>query len=372
VGGWPELEDEGQVVDADDDGMPDTWEKENCLNPEKNDSAAYDLHSGYTNIEVYLNSLINTSSLSTTVNKDGFHIVVACDGNGDFRTVQEAINAVPDFRNEETRIFIKNGTYKEKLTLPASKNRVTFVGEDKNTTVLTYDDFAQKKNRYGEEIGTTGSSSFFIFGTDFTARNLTFENSAGPVGQAVAVRVTGDRAIFENCRFLGFQDTVYAHGRDSRQYYKDCYIEGTTDFIFGWATAVFENCEIYSKKGGHYITAASTEEDTPHGFAFINSKLTGDAPAQDVYLGRPWRDHAQTVFINTEMGPHIKKEGWHNWSKPHAEKTAYYAERGSTGPGASVKDRVKWSKQLSSKEAQIYTVNNILGGDDNWQPKSIK
>ena len=302
------------------------------------------------------------------VNEDGYHAVVACDGTGDFRSVQEAINAVPDFRNVETRIFIKNGVYKEKLTLPASKNHVTLIGENKEKTILTYDDFAQKKNAFGEEIGTTGSSSFFIFGTDFTAKNLTFENSAGPVGQAVAVRVTGDRAFFENCRFLGFQDTVYAHGRNSRQYYKDCYIEGTTDFIFGWATAVFENCEIYSKKGGHYITAASTEKDTPYGFVFINSKLTGNAPAQDVYLGRPWRDYAQTVFINTEMGPHIKKEGWHNWSKPHAEKTAYYAEFGSTGPGASAKQRVKWAKNLSARDAQKYTVKEILKGNDNWDP----
>lgn len=371
VGGYPELKSETtQNKDSDEDGMPDQWEKENCLDPEKNDSSGYDLDKNYTNIEIYMNSLVETSGLVTTVSEDAYHMVVACDGSGDFRTVQEAINAVPDFRNQETRIFIKKGIYKEKLTLPASKNHVTLIGEDKELTILTYDDFAQKKNFYGEEIGTTGSSSFFIFGTDFTARNLTFENSSGPVGQAVAVRVTGDKAIFENCRFLGFQDTLYAHGRDSRQYYKDCYIEGTTDFIFGWATAVFENCEIYSKKGGHYITAASTEEKTPYGFVFINSKLTGDAPAEDVYLGRPWRDHAQTVFINTEMGPHIKKEGWHNWSKPNAEKTAFYAESGSTGPGGSAKSRVKWSMQLSNKQLAEYTVQNILSGEDNWDPKA--
>ncbi len=370
VGGYPEFNNDTKIIDSDEDGMPDSWEKENCLDPEKANSAGYDLDNGYTNIEVYFNSLTETSALTTTVDADGYHIVVACDGSGDFRTVQEAINAVPDFRNQETRIFIKKGVYKEKLTLPASRNRVTFIGEDKNATILTYDDFAQKTNFYGEEIGTTGSSSFFIFGTDFTARNLTFENSAGPVGQAVAVRVTGDRAIFENCRFLGFQDTLYAQGRDSRQYYKDCYIEGTTDFIFGWATAVFENCEIFSKKGGHYITAASTEEKTAHGFVFINCNLTGDAPANDVYLGRPWRDHAQTVFINTEMGAHIKKEGWHNWSKPNAEKTAFYAEYKSKGPGAATKNRVKWSKQLSAKETAEYTVQNILGGSDDWDPQA--
>lgn len=370
VGGWPETGTAEVPADSDQDGMPDQWEKENCLDPGSNDAAGYDLNKIYTNIEVYINSLVKISNLATTVSDEAYHMIVACDGTGDFRTIQEAINAVPDFRNQETRIYIKTGIYKEKLTLPASKNHVTFIGEDRETTILTYDDFAQKQNYYGEEIGTTGSSSFFIFGTDFTARNLTFENSAGPVGQAVAVRVTGDKAVFENCKFLGFQDTLYAHGRDSRQYYKDCYIEGTTDFIFGWATAVFENCEIYSKKGGHYITAASTEENTPYGFVFINSKLTGDAPAEDVYLGRPWRDHAQTVFINTEMGPHIKKEGWHNWSKPHAEKTAFYAEYGSKGPGASEKGRVKWAKRLSNKQLAEYTVEQILGGEDNWDPKA--
>ena len=296
--------------------------------------------------------------------------VVAADGSGDFRTVQESIDAIPDFRKNETKIFIKNGIYKEKLILPASKTNVTFIGEDKGKTILTYDDYAQKLNEFGEEMGTTGSTSFFIFGNDFTAKNLTFKNSAGPVGQAVAVRIDGDRVMFENCRFLGYQDTLYPHGRDSRQYYKNCYIEGTTDFIFGWSTAVFEDCEIYSKEGGHYITAASTEKDSSYGFIFIDCILTGNAPTSDVYLGRPWRNHAQTVFINTKMGDHIKKKGWHNWNKPEAEKTVFYAEYGSSGPGAAPKQRVKWSHQLTAEEAEKYSVENVLKGDDDWDPKS--
>lgn len=369
VGGWPELMKGEPLKDSDEDGMPDSWEEENCLDSLVNNSGEHSLDPNYSNIEVYLNSFLEDGQRVTSVNGEGYHFVVACDGSGDFRKVQEAINAVPDFRKKETRIFIKKGIYKEKLILPASKNYITFIGEDKMNTILTYDDFAQKKNQFGEEIGTTGSSSFFLFGNDFTARNITFENSAGPVGQAVAVRVDGDRMVFENCRFLGYQDTLYAHGRNSRQYYKNCYIEGTTDFIFGWSTAVFENCEIFSKEGGHYITAASTEKDSSQGFVFIDCKLTGDAPEEDVYLGRPWREHARTVFINTQMGKHIKKEGWHNWSKPHAEKTAFYAEYKSSGPGAAPGKRVKWAKQLSSKKAEKYTVNRILGGDDNWTPK---
>lgn len=297
-----------------------------------------------------------------------YDFVVAQDGSGDFASVQEAINAVPDFRKKETKIFIRNGRYKEKLTLPPSKTNVTFIGENKEKTILTYDDFAQKLNSFGEEIGTTGSTSFFVFGDGFTARNISFENSAGPVGQAVAVRVDGDRVIFENCRFLGFQDTLYPHGKESRQYYKNCYIEGTTDFIFGWSTAVFENCEIFSKKGGHYITAASTEKDAEYGFVFINCKLTGNAPEETVYLGRPWRQYAQTVFINTEMGNHIKPEGWHNWSKPEAENTVFYAEYDSSGPGAAPEKRVKWSKQLTAEEAAHYTANAVLKGSDGWNP----
>ena len=303
-----------------------------------------------------------------SINELEFDFVVARDGSGDFITVQEAINAIPDFRKNTTKVYIKEGVYKEKLILPASKTNVTFIGEDKKSTILTYDDYSQKLNKFGEEMGTTGSSSFFIFGNDFTAKNLTFENSSGPVGQAVAVRVDGDRVMFENCRFLGFQDTLYPHGRNSRQYYKNCYIEGTTDFIFGWSTAVFEDCVIYSKEGGHYITAASTEKDSPFGFVFINCELTGDAPKGDVYLGRPWRRYAQTVFINSRMGDHIKEEGWHNWNKPEAEETAFYAEFASEGPGAAPEERVEWAHQLTPKQAEKYSVENILRGEDNWDP----
>ncbi|GHA74929.1 pectinesterase family protein [Pontibacter akesuensis] len=294
-----------------------------------------------------------------------YNFVVAKDGSGDFKTVQEAINAVPDFRKKETTIFIKNGVYKEKLVLPASKTAVKFIGEDVKNTILTNDDFASKKNRFGEEMGTTGSTSFYVFGDDFSAENITFENSAGPVGQAVAVRVDGDKVMFTNCRFLGNQDTLYPHGEKSRQYYKNCYIEGTTDFIFGWSTAVFEDCEIYSKKGGNYITAASTLEGTPYGFVFLNCRLTGDAPAKSYYLGRPWRPYAKTVFINTYMGNHITPKGWHNWNKPDAEKTSYYAEYNSTGPGADPKARVKWAHQLTKEQAQQYTLANIFDG---WIP----
>ncbi|RXG32261.1 pectinesterase family protein [Leeuwenhoekiella marinoflava] len=298
--------------------------------------------------------LLITFGTSLKAQDLNYDFVVAADASGDFVKIQDAIMAIPDFRKAETRIFIKNGTYKEKLILPASKTNVTFIGEERENVILTYDDFASKHNAFGEEKGTTGSSSFFVFGSNFTANNITFENSSGPVGQAVAVRVDGNNAHFENCKFLGFQDTLYVHGRDAKQYYKNCYIEGTTDFIFGWSQAIFENCEIYSKEGGQYITAASTEEGEPYGLVFINCKLTGDAPKNSVYLGRPWRDYAQTVFINCNMGAHIKSEGWHNWSKPEAEQTTFYAEYNSTGVGAS-QNRVSWAQLLSEEEASKFT-----------------
>lgn len=293
--------------------------------------------------------------------------IVAQDGSGNFRTVQEAINAVPDFRKARTVIFIKKGVYKEKLILPSTKTMVSFIGEDKMETILTYDDYAARKNTFGEEMGTSASASFFIFGDDFSAENLTFENSAGPVGQAVAVRVDGDRVMFRNCRFLGFQDTLYAHGENSRQYYKDCYIEGTVDFIFGWSTAVFENCEIFCKGNSGYVTAASTNPEKRFGLVFLNCTITGDAPEHSFYLGRPWRQYAQTVFINCYLDKQIKPEGWHNWNKKYAERTAYYAEYKNTGPGATEpKKRVPWSYQLIYDESKEYSPDNIFG---DWRIK---
>jgi pectinesterase len=295
-----------------------------------------------------------------------YDFVVAQDGTGDFTTVQQAIDAVPDYRKNQTTIFIKKGAYSEKLVLAASKTNVRFIGEDARATILTYNDYAQKKNRFGEEMGTTGSSSFFVFGDDFSAENITFENSSGPVGQAVAVRIDGDRVTFTNCRFLGYQDTLYPHGEKSRQYYKNCYIEGTVDFIFGWSTALFEDCTIFCKKGGGYVTAASTLETTPHGFVFIRCTITGDAPAHSFYLGRPWRPFAKTVFINCVLGNQIRPEGWHNWGKPEAERTSFYAEYGSRGEGGKTEERVTWAHQLTAQEVEQYTFSNIFG---DWKIK---
>lgn len=287
-------------------------------------------------------------------------MMVAKDGSGDYATIQEAIDAVPHLRKNRTTIYIKAGTYKEKLILPATKTNISLIGESVDRTVITYDDYASRKNRFGEEIGTSGSSGFYIFGDGFVARNITFSNTAGPVGQAVAVRIDGDRVVFENCRFLGFQDTLYPHGDGSRQYYRNCYVEGTVDFIFGWSTAVFDSCQIHCMGEG-YITAASTPVSASFGFVFINCRITGESAEPTHYLGRPWRPFSNVVFLRCDLGPHIRPSGWHNWNKPEAEKTAFYAEYNNYGPGALPLRRVHWSHQLTDAEAERYQIRNILG-----------
>ena len=294
-----------------------------------------------------------------------YDFVVAADGSGDYTTVQEAINAVPDYRKEgATRILIKKGVYREKIIIASSKQRVHLIGED--GTVLTYDDYAQKPNIFGENKGTSGSGSIYIFGEDFLAENITFENSSGPVGQAVACHVAGDRAVFRRCRFLGFQDTLYTFGENTREYYEDCYIEGTVDFIFGKATAVFNRCELHSKHSGGYLTAPATPQGCKYGYVFYDCRLTADpdVEAGSVWLSRPWRPYGKTVFIRCEMGRHIRLEGWNNWSNPDNEKTAYYAEYKSRGEGANPGKRVSWSHQLN--DISDYNISEVLKGNDGW------
>ncbi|RVT74488.1 pectin esterase [Flavobacterium sufflavum] len=295
-----------------------------------------------------------------------YDIIVDSKGTGDFTTVQAAINSVVFLKTIETKIYIKNGVYKEKLELAQNKNNITLIGESKENVIFTYDDYASKKNSAGLEIGTSGSASFIVAGNNFKAKNITFENSSGNVGQAVAVRVDGDKVIFDNCKFLGFQDTLYPRASTSRQYYKNCYIEGATDFIFGASTAIFDQCEIFAKTGGSYITAANTPQANPYGFVFLNCKLITNAASKSYYLGRPWGNYARTVFVKCEMAAHIKAEGWHNWSKPEAETTTFYGEYSSTGAGGNTASRVSWSHLLTLEQFTTdYTINAIFKG---WIP----
>jgi pectinesterase len=290
-------------------------------------------------------------------------LTVAPDGSGDYRTIQEAVLAVRDFMQVPATIFIKNGTYHEKLVVPAQKTNISLVGESREGVVISYGDYSGDAAKHS----TFTSATVRVQGNDFTAENITFENSAGPVGQAVALHVEGDRATFRNCRMLGHQDTLFLALENSRQYYQDCYIEGTTDFIFGASTAVFEHCTIFSKRDS-YITAASTTPRQQFGLVFLNCQLTAAPEVRKVYLGRPWRPNARTVFLNTGMGAHIAGAGWDNWRNPDNEKTAYYAEFSSTGPGANTPARVTWSHQLTAKEARQYTLKAIFADAPGWKP----
>ncbi|MDN3668921.1 pectinesterase family protein [Echinicola jeungdonensis] len=283
-------------------------------------------------------------------------IVVAKDGTGDFLYLADAIEAIRVFLPEPITVYIKEGVYREKLEIPATVTNVTFKGEGPEKTKIVYDDFSGKG-----KIGTFESYTLKVSGNTLTFKDLTIENSAGSVGQAVALHADGDRLVFENCNFKGNQDTMFASGENQRQYYKNCYIEGTTDFIFGSGTALFENCEIHSKSNS-YITAASTPKWVKQGYVFKDCKLTAAEGVDKVYLGRPWRAHAKTVFINCEMGSHIAEERWHNWGNPENEKTVFYAEGGSIGPGADASNSVDWAVQLDKQENNQYSIDKIFEG----------
>ena len=291
-------------------------------------------------------------------------ITVAQDGSGTYRTVQEAVDAVPDQSEQPVTILIKKGTYREKLVVPTLKTHLALVGESKDNTIITFDDHSGTNG-----INTYTSHSVLVQANDFSAKNITFENTAGyTAGQAVALHVEGDRCTFRNCRVVGNQDILFLAADNRRQYFKDCYIEGTTDFIFGSSTAVFDHCTIKSKKNS-FITAASTPPSQEFGFVFLNCKLTADtALAKKVHLGRPWRPHAKVVYLNTEMGSHIVPTGWDNWKNLENEKTAYFAEYNSTGSGANPKARAGWSHQLMAKEAKRYTLKAIFATKEPWNP----
>jgi len=293
-------------------------------------------------------------------------IVVAKDGSGNYTSVQKAFDALPFGNKKPITIFIKKGIYKERLVLDSLKDFVILMGEDKNETILTFDNHQGTILPNGDTANTWTSASFFIYASHFKGENITFENNAGfTAGQAVAVFGSGDQLSFFNCRFVGYQDVLFCYRAGSRQYYKDCYIEGTTDFIFGSATAVFQNCHIHSKKKSH-VTAASTPEEIKYGFVFFDCKLTGDPGLSGVSLGRPWRPYASVTYIRCEIGDHILSEGWNNWRNPDNEKTARYSEYKSFGTGANIEDRVKWAKQLNDDEVKAYTLKNIFG---DWNPE---
>lgn len=295
-------------------------------------------------------------------------IVVSRDGTGEFRTISEAIEVCRAFMDYHKVIYVKRGTYKEKLIVPQWLTNIEILGEDRDATVITYDDHANIANpATGRGIGTFRTYTVKVEGNSITFRNITIENNAARLGQAVALHTEGDRLVFVNCRLLGHQDTVYTGVAGTRLLFRDCYIEGTTDFIFGPSTAWFENCEIRSRADS-YITAASTPQDRPYGYIFSHCRLTADANVTKVYLGRPWRDYGYTLFINCEMGRHIRPEGWHHWQKER-QKTARYMEYGNSGEGAATDRRVTWTRQLTKKEAAKITMEEVFSINDKWTPE---
>ncbi|WP_291912006.1 pectinesterase family protein [Chitinophaga sp. CB10] len=287
---------------------------------------------------------------------------VAKDGSGDFRYIQDAIDAMRVYPLMPIVLYIKNGVYNEKIELPAPNTDVRFIGESVDSTIITFDDYSGRG-----KLTTFTSYTAKISGNRFMAENITFVNAAGPVGQAVALYVDADKAVFKNCRFLGHQDTIFTGGEASRQLFVNCYIEGTTDFIFGPATAVFQQCTLHCKANS-YITAASTTPGKAYGYVFMDCRITADPDVKSVQLGRPWRAAAKTVFLRCELPAAIAAAGWSNWSNPENEKTVYYGEYKSSGPGANAAGRVRWSRQLTDKEAAPYTLANIfrVADTDRW------
>lgn len=295
-------------------------------------------------------------------------LFVARDGTAEFRNIDDAIEVCRAFMEYHKVIFVKKGTYKEKLIVPSWLTNIEICGEDRDNTIITYDDHA---NVFipgtDRKMGTFRTYTVRVDGNDITFRNITIENNAARLGQAVALHTQGDRLTFVNCRILGNQDTVYTGAINTRLYFKDCHIEGTTDFIFGPSTAWFENCTILSRTDS-YITAASTPQNVEYGYVFNRCKIVAAEGVSKVYLGRPWRPYAHTLFMNCQLGKHILPVGWHNWSNTQNETTARYCEYNNHGEGAATKERAAWTRQLTRKEAAKVTLENVFRQNGGWIP----
>jgi len=276
------------------------------------------------------------------------------------------VDAAPDLAGHPQAarpflIHIKPGRYEEVVTILPGRGPIKLLGEDAATTTITFANGASTLDTNGNPLGTFNSATAFIDSDDFSAENITFENSRGKGTQALAISVGGDRAIFRKCRFLGWQDTILL--RQGRQSFVDCAIDGCTDFIFGAGTAWFERCAIHCTGSG-YITAASTPEDQPFGFVFSHCTITAE-PGVTTYLGRPWRPYASVTYLDTEMSDAIRPEGWDNWRNPKNENTARFAEYKTTG--VSTAARAPWSKQLTDQQAGEITPEFVLAG---WVPRA--
>lgn len=309
-------------------------------------------------------ALLQIISISAKSYDNPDTLFVARDGTAEFRNINDAIEVCRAFMDYHKVIFVKKGIYKEKLIIPSWLTNIEICGQDRDNTIITYDDHANIKMPGTDKgMGTFRTYTLQINGNNITLKNITVENNAARLGQAVALHTQGTRILFVNCRFLGNQDTIYTGGIETQLFFKDCYIEGTTDFIFGPSTAWFEGCTIKNKINS-YVTAASTPQNVKYGYIFNNCKIIADPAATKCYLGRPWRPYAHTLFMNCELGGHIRTEGWHNWGKQSNEQTARYEEYNNTGEGAATQGRALWSKQLTAKEAKKITIETVFGNTD--------
>jgi pectinesterase len=305
----------------------------------------------------------NEVSFTTQAQAANVKKVVAADGSGDYKTVQAAFDAIPENYTGTWTVFVKNGTYKEKISLTALKSNVVLEGENRDKTILVYDDYSGRVVN-GVTLGTSTCQTVAIDASDFLAKNITFQNTS-TAAQAVALRIQGDRHAYYNCKLLGYQDTYYTWGGSGvgRVYMKNCYIEGSVDFIFGRDVVVFDRCSININRNGGTLTAASTDATTLFGYVFLNCKITANEigfdnnPITSFVLGRPWQNAPRTVFIKCEEPATLSPAGWSTWNVT----PAVYAEYKCFGPGSDTKQRLaSISRQLTDQEAATYTVANIL------------
>ena len=310
-------------------------------------------------------------------------ITVAKDNSGDFDSIQKAVDSVSD-NNRET-IFIKKGIYKERIEI--RKNNITLIGEDTDETIITEGFYARMIMPDGSKRGTFRSYTFLVYADNFSASNITFENSAGfgnNVGQAIAVSAEGDNFTFKHCKILGHQDTLFTgplplkekqpggftgptidgERKLVHQLYEDCFICGEIDFIFGSATAYFKNCTLFALNRNEpinsYYTAPSTYEGQAFGYVFDNCTFTGNCPPKSVALSRPWRIHAKVVLLNCEYSDQIIDEGFTDWNKPESHETVYYAEYNGHGDGYKPEKRAAYVHQLDEAQAARYTLENVM------------
>jgi len=337
-------------------------------------------------------SLFQTT-LKAIANTSKTKITVALDGSGDFIKIQDAINSVPSNSLVRTVIFIKNGLYNtEKILIPADKKNISFVGEDREKTIISYHIYDCKEGGLnnkcpaedvakwsGDVIRT--SATLTVYGDGFQAKNLTLQNTAGAVGQALAITVCSDMNIFVNCNFLGYQDTMYLLTAGKRSYFYNCLVKGRTDYIYGAGIAFFDACEIRSFGGG-WITAPSTPQDQKFGYVFSSCRLTfitgSPRPKDDttkIALGRPWHNYPKVAWINCDMCKEIDPLGWPTtWHMDYAATSTdlHLYEYNNSGAGADMSNRAKWSglRAMTKTEANDYTLQNVMAGADNWNPKT--